>query len=377
MTSVNDLNQPVVLDLGSGLTKAGYAGTPDPSVVIGTLVGHPKLPRILPTATSTPDLPLQSRTEYASASHQPAALVVGEDLHTLSGIVRLQHPMKRGAVDDWHAAEEVWRHVTSDLLSVAHGEHPFLVTEGPLNPRRNREKMAEVFFESLNVPSFCVSIPAILALYASGRTTGLVLDVGDTVTVALPVAEGHCDLHAIRRIDMGGRDITDRLTTLLRKSGSDLFTSSSERQAVRRLKERLGYVAVTPREEEKLFAVGSNSDEALASFELPDGNVVQVGPERFRAPEILFRPDIVAKEYGGIHECVGSAISSVDVELRRRLYSSILLAVCLPLLTPFLVACQETFGVRLTSIFYVSSICRAVRRNSKDLDIDCSMKCEQ
>lgn len=331
MTSMNELNQAVVLDLGAGLTKAGYAGTSDPSLVLGTLVGHPKLPKILPTSTSAPDLPssnVQTRHEYASSSAKPSVeYVVGEALNSLSGIVRLSYPMHRATVVDWPAAEELWRHVT-DSLSVAHGEHPFLVTEAPLNPRKNRERIAEFFFESCHVPSLYVSVPGILSLYASGRTTGQVLDVGDTVSTAIPVVEGHCDVHAIRRIDIGGRDVTERLATLLRKSGTSLFTSSSERQAVRRLKERLSYVATDPREEERRF-LSQNVDEGSlsASFELPDGNKVQVGTERFRAPEVLFQPEIVAYEFGGVHDCIANSIDAVDIELRRRLYSSILLAV--------------------------------------------------
>lgn len=331
MTSVHDLNQPVVLDLGSGLTKAGYGGTPDPSVVIGTLTGHPKLPRILPTTTAAPDLPDtldHSRGSYMNKTISRGSILVGEQLRSLSGVLRLDYPMHRGAVMDWAGAEEVWRHVTSDLLSVAHSEHPFLVTESALNSRSNREKLAEFFFESLHAPSLYVSVPAVLALYASGRTTGIVLDVGDTLITAFPVAEGHADTNAIRRVEIGGRDVSERLGTLLRMSGTALFATSSERQAVRRLKERLCYVAVNPREEEKTFvSEGGTAGKLGASFKLPDGNVVDVGAERFRAPEMLFRPDIIGSELIGAHNCIFDAIQSVDMELRPRLYGSILLAV--------------------------------------------------
>lgn len=224
---------------------------------------------------------------------------------------------------EWGDAEEIWRHVLYDLLKLGHGEHPMLITENALNPRKNRERLAEFFFETAQVPSLYVAIPAVLALYASGRTTGLVLDVGDTVCTALPVAEGHCDMHAIRRLDLGGRDVTERLVTLMRKAGHSLFASSSERQAVRRIKERLGYVAVKPKEEEHRFLAEGEYEE----FELPDGEIIRVGAERFRAPEILFRPEIVAKEFGGVQCCIKEAIGAVDLELRKKLHGAILLAV--------------------------------------------------
>lgn len=129
----------------------------------------------------------------------------------------------------------------------------------------------------------------------------------------------------MRRLDLAGRDVSERLLTLLRKSGASLFATSSERQAVRRMKERIAYIAVDPAQEER--RVLANDRTLFTSFDLPDGNVVEVGAERFRAPEILFRPDIIGHEFGGVADAVTSAISAADIGLRRNYYSSILLAV--------------------------------------------------
>ena len=67
---------------------------------------------------------------------------------------------------------------------------------------------AEVFFETFNVPALFISMQAVLSLYATGRTTGVVLDAGDGVTHAVPIYEGFAMPHSIMRVDIAGRDVT-------------------------------------------------------------------------------------------------------------------------------------------------------------------------
>jgi centractin len=306
LPAMSTLNQPAVLDLGSGLTKAGFAGTPTPHVVLGSLVGRPKLPRVMPSSAD-PSLPL-----VGSAALGP-----------LAGVVRTSYPLTRGTVADKGDAQALWAHVLDNELALTHGEHPVLVTENPLNPRANRALIAELFFEAFQVPALYVAVPAVLALYATGRTTGVVLDVGDQVMTAVPVAEGHVASHSVSRVDLGGRDVSARLAALLRKTGASLLASSSERDAVRRIKERACYVARSPADDELRAASGDLED---LPYELPDGNVVHVGPERFRAAELLFDPSLAGTEYAGAHECVHTAVQGVDVALRKQMYASVVLA---------------------------------------------------
>jgi centractin len=188
-----------------------------------------------------------------------------------------------------------------------------------LNPRQNREQAAQIFFETFNVPALYTSVQAVLSLYASGRTTGIVLDIGDGVTHAVPVYEGFSMPHAIQRIDLAGRDVTDYLQLMLRKAGHH-FHTTAEREIVRTIKEQTCYVAQSVAKEEKDVA------GKFADFRLPDGKVIKIGPERFRAPEILFNPEIIGEEYPGAHQIVVNAIQRVDLDLRKHLFSSILLS---------------------------------------------------
>lgn len=143
------------------------------------------------------------------------------------------------------------------------------MTEAPLNPKSNRDQAAQIFFETFNVPALFVSIQAVLSLYASGRTTGVVLDVGDGVAHTVPVYEGFAVPHAIKRSDVAGRDVTRYLQLLLRKEGTNLHTSA-EFEIVRILKEKACYVSLNPGKEEKEF-IGRGE-----AYTLPDGKTIKV-----------------------------------------------------------------------------------------------------
>jgi centractin len=151
-----------------------------------------------------------------------------------------------------------------------------LLTEAPLNPRANRDTAAQVLFETFNVPALFTSIQAVLSLYASGRTTGIVMDSGDGVSHAVPVYEGFAMPNSIRRIDVAGRDVTEYMQLLLRKSGY-VFHTSAEKEVVRSIKEKTGYVALDPRKEEKELAASAGRGEGkFVEYVLPDGNKLKV-----------------------------------------------------------------------------------------------------
>lgn len=325
------MNQPVVIDNGSGTIKAGFAGDEEPKCIISNYVGRPKYVRVMAGG-------LENDT------------FIGKSAEQHRGLLSIKYPMEHGMVTDWNDMELIWRYIYSkEQLQTFAEEHPVLITESPVNPRRNRERTAEILFESFNVPALFISMQAVLSLYASGRTTGVVLDSGDGITQAVPIYEGFALPLSIVRTDVAGRDITKFLKFLIRKEGLT-FNTTAEFEVVKRLKEQACYVTSSPLRALD-DSVGAGDTEKM-SYSLPDGHNIEISTSsRIKAPEILFRPDLIGSESEGIHDVLVNSIAKSDLELRKVFLENIVLSGGSTLF--------KGFGERL-----LSEVKKAVPRNS-------------
>ncbi|XP_067128800.1 actin-related protein 2-like [Centruroides vittatus] len=296
----------VVCDNGSGFVKCGYAGSNFPTYTFPSIVGRP----VLRSTNKVGDLEIKD-------------LMIGEEANALRSMLEITYPMENGIVRNWEDMCHVWDYTFGpSKMNLNPRECKVLLTEAPLNPSSNREKMIEVMFERYQFAGVYISIQAILTLYAQGIITGVVVDSGDGVTHIYPIYEGFTMPHLVKRLDIAGRDITKYLIKLLLARGY-AFNHSADFETVRMMKEKLCYISYNVEQEQKL---ATETTFLVKNYVLPDGRTIKVGGERFEAPEALFQPHLINIEGQGLAELLFSTIQSADLDIRSELYKHIVLS---------------------------------------------------
>jgi actin len=284
---IKTMSVAIVIDNGSSKIKAGFAGERAPTAVFPTVVGRPR---------SSSVVTMMSRREK---------YFIGDEAQERRGILSLMSPIKDGIITNWDDMEKIWNHTFKKELNVNVAEHPLLLTHSSTD----HEKSMEILFEKFVVPALSLQNQAVLALFASSRVTGVVLQSGEDVTYALPVYQGYGLHYAEQAIALAGASVTEYLARNLAEKG--FFYRSS----VCDIKETLCYVK---KGEEKV--------QSDAFFTLPDGEMIAVGDERRNCTEIMFDTSLFSTKHSSVQEITKTAVKSVVPDLHNELFENIVLA---------------------------------------------------
>merc|ERR1712166_1131147 len=292
----------VVIDNGSGFIKAGVSGHDSPKVRLPSCVGYP--------IDKDPD-----RDCY-----------IGFEAMQKRAALNLVWPIEGGVVKDWENMNKLWRHTVDNELRMAVGGSPseadchgVLLTDSPTNSKPNREKLLVCMFETFGVNNFYIAAQAVLSLYATGRTTGIVCDCGEAVSHTVPIFEGYSMPHAIQRTNLAGNALTDYLIRILMDSKINLYAPALRGTAIK-IKEELCQVSMDFDNEVDVY--GGKEKQ----FEMPDGQHVTVHSQIIRCPELMFRPVMDALEVKGLHELVHKTAMDCDGDVRKDLFGNIIMA---------------------------------------------------
>ncbi|XP_053566493.1 actin-3-like [Bombina bombina] len=289
-----DYSSPIILDIDSGLMKAGFSSEDLPNTIFPTVIGQPKNKEI--------------------NSCLMVNVYIGHEAQHTKAVLNLSQPCKHGIVTSWEDLEKIWCYTFYNQLQVDPGEHPVLLTDTIMSQCKDRKQMLQIMFEKFNVPYLYISLQAVLALYSTGRVTGTVFHSGDQVSYCVPVYETHRLQHAVQKFNLAGQDLTSYLAKLLKER--DEFGLDVEEESVRDIKEKLCYVADNFHFE----------PPSQVLYNLPDGRTVTLGSERYRTCEALFSPQLLGKDQYGIHERVLKSLLLSDVDLRKQFAGNIVLS---------------------------------------------------
>ena len=295
----------LAFDNGTGFMKVGFAGKKRPEYVFPTMLGTP---------------------------------VVGRRVVGLKSMLQLSRPVKRGVIENWDVMKTLWDFAFK-LLKVTPSECKVLLTEPLFTPDKIREKIAEIMFKEFNVEALQIEVQPLLALYAYGKSTGMVVDIGHGLTQLVPIYKGFIIPKAAKIVPLGGQDITAYLIRLLMHKGYYLTTIMGT-EIAKEIKERLCYVALDPKEEaerlrkektwpEDLYTGvaerGTEIKRAKGTYKLIDGTTIRLEEEIFLAPEVLFNPSLIGADIKPLPSLIIDSIMACDIDLRRELLRRIIL----------------------------------------------------
>ncbi|KAM9993370.1 hypothetical protein ACTFIZ_011330 [Dictyostelium cf. discoideum] len=318
----DNYNSAIVIDNGSYLCKAGFGGEESPRAIFRSVVGRPNFcNRGVKNGMGQKDC------------------YVGDEAIVKKSILSLKCPNESKSPVNWDDIEKILQHVfynelrvsLSSVMNDTESLHKgVLLSEIPLNPKENRERITQIMFETFDTPNFYLANQSVLSLYSKGRINGIVLDSGNNITYTVPIYEGYSIPNSINQLKIAGNSITEYLMKLLNENRGYNFTTSSEKEIVKDIKEKFGFISSNYFNElystTTTTTTTTTNHEIEKSYQLPDGQTISIGKERFICAEILFEPSLANIESHGIHQLLYNSIINCDIEIRRGLYNNIILS---------------------------------------------------
>ena len=303
------MNESVIIDNGTNTIKAGFSDDDMPRVVIPTVLGRP---------TSNTGVV----EEEDDKNNEQIDIFVGEEALNKGGILQLCRPITKGEITDMRTMELIWKHIFYNELLTETKTHSVIVTEAPFAKYENKKNMAEALFEHLGVESLYITNTSTLSLYANGKTTGTVVDIGYQTTSFVPIYEGFILNHAVTHVDTGGKDLTDYFCQIIgQRQGNDKFTNEGQKSMINELKEKICEVAEDYDSQVKKCL----DSKMIETHILPDGSKVQISQEKYQCPELLFQPQFFQKDHFGLHEQTFKSIKRCDEDIEKDLFQNVIL----------------------------------------------------
>ncbi|NXT37659.1 ACL7A protein, partial [Pelecanoides urinatrix] len=284
----------VVVDIGTGYFKCGFAGDSQPSYIVSSTVGKP----IQETGSNRKET------------------VIGKELQNSSVPLTLS-PIRRGIVVDWNCVQDTLEYIFQTEMKIQPENHAVLVSVPPLCSITDKERYAEMMFEGLHMPAVHMAYQSCLSMYSYGKTSALVVESGHGASHVVPIYEGYVLRSITETLDYAGLDITCFLMKLLNESGN-VFTEH-QLKIVQDLKEKCCYTSLDLTHDLELPVQKQQMD-----YELPDGRLITLGRERFLCAEALFHPALLGSQRPGLLQLTLTCLQNCDADMKKKMWNILL-----------------------------------------------------
>ncbi|MCQ2816224.1 MAG: rod shape-determining protein [archaeon] len=318
MSSTKSSYATVIIDLGSGLIKAGFGGEDGPRSIFKSVVGVPIKPGLL--------VKMEQKERY-----------IGNEAIEKVEIMNFVSPIKRGEVADWEKFETLLHYLFYNEMKIVPEEASILVTECPLTTKENRRKLSELLFETFNVERMHVANSSMLGLYSYGKSSGLIVDSGYNVTSTVPIYEGYPLAHASIKLNIGGEDLSKKLLEMI--TTTEKFANCYKGMKGLLLADKI-------KEEKGEICLDNDIEEAETpeeKYTLPDGETIELSKELYEHCDELFNPTDPSRD--SIRKCVENSAEKCDPDIKESIKENICLTGGTTLLKNF----PEKMRLELTS----------------------------
>ncbi|NWQ88658.1 ACL7A protein, partial [Burhinus bistriatus] len=283
----------VVIDIGTGYFKCGFAGDPWPSYIVSSTVGKP----------------------IGETGSNQKETFVGKELQNSRVPLTLISPIRHGTVIDWGCVQDTLECIFQKEMKIQPEDHAALLSVPPLCSIVDKEKYAEMMFEGFHTPAIHIAYQSHLSMLSYGKTSALVVESGHGASHVVPIYEGYVIRSITEKVDYAGLDITCYLMKLLNESGN-AFTEH-QLSVVQDLKEKCCYTSLDLAQDLNLPVQNQQMD-----YELPDRHLIT---ERFLCAEALFKPALLGSQEPGLLQLTLTCLKKCDADSYKKMVGNILL----------------------------------------------------
>ena len=295
--------QPIIIDLGSSEIKSGFFGQSLPSLRFNNIIGEPFSKKVSQELTKKYYISSECDEYYNN--------------------LKIRYPIKRGSFYKDDDIQLIFEYIFNkmNLNTEQIKDHPLLISEPINNKLSNTEKISEILFEKMNIPSLIFAKQPLLSLISTGYSTGVILESGSDITQSCVSYEGYLIENSCLRFDYGGKDVSNTLNILLKQRNSDInyINFFDDIKVLNDIKEKQCYIKTLKDDNEDFVSIHSE-------YILPDGSKLNLQDEKILAPEILFNNKLIFQEYFPFHEMVINSIDKCDINIKGKLYKTIVMS---------------------------------------------------